>query len=66
MDQDLISIDISKGQIIAAFKKMKKEQREDLIEDLIAQASPEYLESIREAREDYKEGRVLAHDEVFK
>ena len=65
MDRDLISIDISKSQIIAAVKKMEKEQREDLIEDLIAEASPEYLESIREAREDYRQGRVFSHDEVF-
>ena len=66
MDRDLISIDISKSQIIAAVKKMEKEQREELIEDLIAEASPEYLESIREAREDYKQGRIFDHDEVFK
>lgn len=66
MDRDLISIDVSKSQIIAAVKKMEKEQREELIEDLIAEASPGYLESIREAREDYRQGRVLSHDEVFK
>ena len=65
VDRDLISVDISKEQIIAAFKKMKKERREDLIEDLIAAASPEYLESIREARKDYEQGHVVSHDDAF-
>lgn len=62
---DAISIEISRQQIIAAVKRMKREERDDLIEDLIAEASPKYLESIREAREDYRAGRVLPHDEVF-
>ena len=30
----------------------------DLIEDVSALSSPEYLESIKEARNDYREGRV--------
>jgi hypothetical protein len=30
----------------------------DLIEDVSALSSPEYLESIEEARNDYREGRV--------
>jgi hypothetical protein len=35
-------------------------------EDLLAGISPEYLASIREAREDYRRGRVLSHEDVFK
>jgi len=35
-----------------------KESVEDLIEDLLALSSYEYLGSIEEARKDYKEGRV--------
>ena len=64
-EDDLISIEISKDQLIVALKKMNQQQRDDLIEDLIAQASPEYLASIREPREDYRQGRVLSHNEVF-
>ncbi len=56
---------ISPDQIILAVKAMEKEQQEAFIEDLLAAVSPEYLESIREAREDYKEGRVFSHEEVF-
>ncbi len=37
----------------------------DLFEDLLAAASPEYRKSIREARRDYREGRLLTHAEVF-
>ncbi|MCL5031197.1 MAG: hypothetical protein M1480_19510 [Bacteroidetes bacterium] len=61
-----IGINISREQIIDAIKKMKKEDRTSLIEDILAASSPEYLKSIREAREDYKKGRVFSHAEVFK
>ena len=37
----------------------------DFFEDLLARASPEYLKSIRQAREDYRKGRVHSHHEIF-
>lgn len=37
----------------------------DFFEDLLAASSPEYLESIKEARADYEAGRVRSHEEVF-
>ncbi|MFH1723026.1 MAG: type II toxin-antitoxin system Phd/YefM family antitoxin [Elusimicrobiota bacterium] len=37
----------------------------EFFEDLLAAASPEYLKSIREAREDYTRGRVFSHQDVF-
>jgi hypothetical protein len=61
-----VEIPISLEQIISAVKRMKKKEREAFLEDLIAATSPEYLESIREAREDYKAGRVSSHKDVFK
>jgi hypothetical protein len=60
-----IEINITPAQIIDAIKRMKKEDRESLVEDILASSSPEYLKGIREAREDYKKGRVYSHDEVF-
>ncbi len=63
---DIIQLEITRQQIIEAVKKLSDDERENLIEDLLAQASPDYLESIREAREDYRQGRVLTHDEVFR
>ena len=38
---------------------------EDLIEDLLALSSDEYLRSIEEARTDYKEGKVKYLKEIF-
>ena len=64
-DTGLITLVISPAQIISAVKNMEKEQQESFVEDLLAATSPEYLASIREAREDYKAGRVYTHEEVF-
>ena len=40
-------------------------EREAFLEDLLAATLPGYLKSIREARADYKAGRVKTHAEVF-
>ncbi|MBW8873703.1 MAG: hypothetical protein JF614_01970 [Acidobacteria bacterium] len=37
---------------------------EDLIEDLQALASPEYLDSIAEAREDYRQGKTVPLEDL--
>jgi len=37
----------------------------DLLEDLLALSNREYLDSIRQARNDYKKGKTLSHKEVF-
>jgi len=37
----------------------------DFFEDLLALASPEYVQSIKEARADYEAGRTFTHGEVF-
>ncbi|MBC2701226.1 MAG: hypothetical protein HF976_07410 [ANME-2 cluster archaeon] len=42
-----------------------KETMEDLIEDMLALSSDEYLHSINEARNDYNEGRVKKFEEIF-
>ena len=60
-----IKVEIKPRNIIAAVKKMKKAERDGFLEDLLAATSPEYLKSIRDARADYKAGRVKSHDEVF-
>ncbi len=74
MTNDIIQLEITRQQIIEAVKKLNSDERDNLIEDLLAQAcpelsrraSPDYLESIREAREDYRQGRVMTHDEAFR
>jgi hypothetical protein len=60
-----IKIEVQPEDIIEAVKKMKKREREAFLEDLLAATSPEYLESIREARADYVAGRVKTHEEIF-
>jgi hypothetical protein len=42
-----------------------KETVEDVMEDLLALSSEQYLKSIEEARRDYKEGRTKTFEEVF-
>ncbi len=60
-----IKMEVTPEIIIDAVKKMSKNERESFLEDLLASTSPEYLKSIREARNDYKKGRVRTHKEVF-
>ena len=60
-----VRLDIAPEEIIRAVMGMKKSQREAFLEDLLAATSPEYLASIREARADYKAGRVKSHKELF-
>jgi hypothetical protein len=63
--QHTIKVPISADDIIEAVKKMKKHDREAFIEDLLAMTSPKYLQSIKEARAEYKEGKTKSHKEIF-
>ncbi len=60
-----VKLQVKPNEIIEAVKRMKKEEREAFLEDLLATTSPEYLKSIREARADYKAKRVKGHEEAF-
>ena len=60
-----VKVNLSRQEIIGAIKAMNKKDREAFLEELLAATSPEYLESIKEARADYKAGKVKTHDEVF-
>ena len=60
-----IKMEVKPEEIIEAVKKMKRRERDSFLEDLLASTSPEYLKSIKEARADYKAGRVKSHEEVF-
>ncbi|MEQ1654061.1 MAG: hypothetical protein ABL960_00035 [Nitrospira sp.] len=60
-----VKMEVSQETIIRAVKGMRKSVRRVFLEDLIAATSPEYLQSIREARRDFKSGKVKAHQEVF-
>ena len=60
-----ITMKVKPEEIIKAVKSMKKKDRDDFLEDLLASTSPEYLASVQEARADYRAGRVETHDDVF-
>jgi hypothetical protein len=60
-----LKMEVSPETIIQAVKGMKKTARKAFLEDLIAATSPEYLQSIRDARRDYKASRVKSHADVF-
>jgi PHD/YefM family antitoxin component YafN of YafNO toxin-antitoxin module len=65
MYKNKIKMEIAPEILIQAIMNMKKKERESFLEDLLASTSPDYLESIKESREDYKAGRVKSHDEIF-
>jgi len=60
-----LRMEVTSTTIINAVKKMKKKERLIFLEDLMAATSPDYLRSIREARRDYKAGKVKSHEDVF-
>jgi hypothetical protein len=60
-----IKVQIKPEEIIEAVKRMKKRERDDFLEDLIAATSPEYLESIKRSRDDYEASHTQTHEELF-
>jgi len=64
-DRIEVKIGLSLKDLISAINQLDKEDREFLIENLLAATSPDYLRSIKEARGDYHKGQVLSHEQVF-
>jgi hypothetical protein len=60
-----VKVEIAPEEIVKAVKAMQKKERDALLEDILASTAPEYLDSIREARADYRAGKVKSHKEVF-
>lgn len=57
--------DLTVEELRALISNTIRDTLEELIEDLSALSSEEYLHSIEEARMDYKEGRVKRLEEIF-
>ena len=57
--------DLTVGELQSLISDTVRGAMEDLIEDLSALSSDEYLRSIEEARSDYKEGKVKPLEDVF-
>jgi hypothetical protein len=62
---DLLKVPISADEIIEAIRRLEKSDREAFVEDLLAITSPEYVQSIEEARAEYKAGKTKSHKEIF-
>ena len=60
-----IKLKFSLNDVISAIQELGPEYREHFIENLLAATSPEYLDSVREARAEYKAGRTSTHQQVF-
>jgi len=60
-----VKIGFSVRDLAIALRELSDEDREFFIENLLAATSPEYLESIDEARRDYKEGRTVSYGELL-
>jgi len=59
---------VSADNIVIVTRRGKKERAIidiDKLEDLLAASDPAYLQSIREAREQYKKGDVYSFEDVF-
>ena len=57
--------DLTVGELRSLISDAVKGAMEDLVEDILALSSNEYLRSIKEARSDYREGRVKSLEEIF-
>ncbi|GEM_PF-1059059 len=61
-----VKVVLSVKDLVTALQGLSDEDKESFIENLLAATSQEYLESIKEARKDYKEGRTVSYEELFK
>ena len=56
--------DLTVKELKALIAETVKESLDDLMEDILALSSENYLRSIEEARKDYKEGKVKSLEEI--
>jgi len=61
-----VKIGFSVADLVAALQQLSDEDREFFIENLLAATSPEYLKSIDEARRDYREGKTIPYEKLFR
>jgi hypothetical protein len=57
--------DLTVGELQSLISDTARGAMEDVIEDILALSSDEYLRSIEEARSDYKEGKVKSLEELL-
>lgn len=57
--------DLSVVELQSLISDTVRETMEDIIEDVLALSSDKYLQSIKEARSDYKEGKVKNLEDIL-
>ena len=57
--------ELSEKEFSGLIKDIVRNSMEEISEDIIALTSKNYIQSIEEARKDYKEGKVKEFKEVF-
>ena len=57
--------DLTTDELRTLITNTVKESMEDIIEDLLALSNENYLNSIEEARKDYKNGKIKTFEDVF-
>jgi len=57
--------DLTVDELKTLISDTVRDSMQDLVEDMLALSSEEYLDSIEEARKDYKEGRVKSFEDIF-
>jgi len=65
MQEEKYLIDMTVEELKELISESVRGSMKDIIEDFLALQSESYLESIEEAREDYKKGRVKSFEELF-
>lgn len=63
MEKKIADLTVSEFQLL--INQTVHKAFEEISEDILALSSPEYLESIEEARQDFKEGKIKTFEEVF-
>jgi hypothetical protein len=62
-DKLTLKMGVTFEELVAGLQAMEDEDREWFLENLLAATSPDYLESIRETRDDYRLGRTVEAEE---
>ncbi len=57
--------ELSESELSVLIENIVKKTMEEISEDILALTTKDYIQSMEEARKDYKEGKVKEFNEVF-
>jgi hypothetical protein len=65
MDSSIRLKDMTADEVKSLISQTVRETMEEFLEDMLALGSENFVNSIKQAREDYKKGDVKTFEEVF-